>query len=144
MDRIATYLDEEEVDEQVSTLKKSASSMTEEVAEGLGVDRGTFRWNEVQQPQDPPKKSGSSVASAGNSGGEDDAATAVDSASDAGSESDRRFELTDVSVMFPEGELTVVTGPTASGKTALLVGVHIESQVVSVVTCIFRWLCWAR
>lgn len=23
--------------------------------------------------------------------------------------------------MFPEGELTVVTGPTASGKTALLV-----------------------
>lgn len=32
-----------------------------------------------------------------------------------------RFELRDISVKFPEGKLTVVTGPTASGKTALLV-----------------------
>ena len=31
------------------------------------------------------------------------------------------FRLRDVSVLFPEGALTVVTGPTASGKTALLV-----------------------
>lgn len=34
---------------------------------------------------------------------------------------DHRFELRDIDVLFPEGELTVVTGPTASGKTALLV-----------------------
>jgi ABC-type multidrug transport system fused ATPase/permease subunit len=32
-----------------------------------------------------------------------------------------RFELKDITVKFPEGQLTVVTGPTASGKTALLV-----------------------
>ena len=32
-----------------------------------------------------------------------------------------RFELTDVSIIFPDGELTVITGPTASGKSALLV-----------------------
>ena len=39
----------------------------------------------------------------------------------AGSEtSERRFQLNDISVIFPEGELTVITGPTASGKTALL------------------------
>jgi excinuclease UvrABC ATPase subunit len=37
------------------------------------------------------------------------------------SSEDRMFELLDVSVKFPEGQLTVVTGPTASGKTALLV-----------------------
>ena len=32
-----------------------------------------------------------------------------------------RFELTDVSIIFPDGELTVITGPTMSGKSALLV-----------------------
>lgn len=37
------------------------------------------------------------------------------------SSTDHRFELRDVSIMFPEGELSVITGPTASGKTALLV-----------------------
>ena len=36
-------------------------------------------------------------------------------------ESDRVFELRDISVVFPDGALTVVTGPTASGKTAILV-----------------------
>ncbi|CAG8610854.1 10072_t:CDS:10, partial [Acaulospora colombiana] len=30
------------------------------------------------------------------------------------------FELQDIDITFPEGRLTVVTGPTASGKTALL------------------------
>lgn len=34
---------------------------------------------------------------------------------------DRKFELRDLNILFPHGELTVVTGPTASGKTALLV-----------------------
>lgn len=31
------------------------------------------------------------------------------------------FELSDIDVTFPDGELTIVTGSTASGKTALLV-----------------------
>lgn len=119
MDRIATYLDEEEVDEQVSSLKKAASPSTFDTFEGLGIEHGTFKWNEVEQKKEETAKSASS--SSGNNGsGEDDAATAVDSASVAGSENNRRFELTDISVMFPEGELTVITGPTASGKTALL------------------------
>ena len=123
MDRIATYLDEEEVDGQVSTLKKSQLAFTEDVSEGLGIEHGTFKWNEVEQPVETPKKPGAS--SMGNGPGEDDAATAVDSASVSGSETERRFELTDITIMFPEGELTVVTGPTASGKTALLVCIDI-------------------
>ena len=36
-------------------------------------------------------------------------------------ENHTEFELKDISVKFPEGKLTIVTGPTASGKTALLV-----------------------
>ncbi|KIP06892.1 hypothetical protein PHLGIDRAFT_128004 [Phlebiopsis gigantea 11061_1 CR5-6] len=121
MDRIATYLDEEEVDGQVSTLKKSDSELAEDTVKVLGIEHGTFRWNEVQQPKDDKAKKPSSTSSSTNgSGGDDDAVTAVDSASIAGSESDRRFELADINVMFPDGELSVVTGPTASGKTALL------------------------
>ena len=34
---------------------------------------------------------------------------------------DHRFELRDLNVRFPEGQLSLITGPTASGKTALLV-----------------------
>jgi excinuclease UvrABC ATPase subunit len=37
--------------------------------------------------------------------------------------SEYRFELKDINIVFPERQLTVVTGPTASGKTALLVGI---------------------
>ncbi|KAG8838938.1 hypothetical protein FRB91_007306 [Serendipita sp. 411] len=33
---------------------------------------------------------------------------------------ERRFELRDINVIFPPGQLSLVTGPTASGKTALL------------------------
>lgn len=33
---------------------------------------------------------------------------------------ERQFELTDINILFPPGELSLVTGPTASGKTALL------------------------
>lgn len=121
MDRIATYLDEEEVDGQVSTLKRSDAELAEDAIKALGIERGTFRWNEVQQPKDDKAKKPSSTSATNGSHADDDAVTVVDSASIAGSESDRRFELTDINVMFPDGELSVVTGPTASGKTALLV-----------------------
>jgi ABC-type transport system involved in cytochrome bd biosynthesis fused ATPase/permease subunit len=51
-----------------------------------------------------------------------ESASQLDRASLASAETQElRFELRDVSVMFPEGKMSVVTGPTASGKTALLV-----------------------
>ncbi len=114
---------EEEVDEQVSTLKKGALSPTDQIISGLGLEHGTFKWNEVEEKKEEQEAGKKSVtqSNAGNGHGEDDAATAVDSMSVAGSEvTDRRFELTDITVTFPEGELSVITGPTASGKTALL------------------------
>ena len=125
LDRIATYLDEDEVDEQVSSLKRSrfGASVDDDTAKGLGIENGTFKWNEVEQKDDVTAKTSDSVASTPT----DDAV--VQEADDeighgslAGSmASDHRFELRDVSIMFPERQLTVVTGPTASGKTALLV-----------------------
>ncbi len=132
LDRIATYLDEEEVSEQVSTLKKGRVPPSEESDAGLGIVHGTFKWNEVEERKDDNKSSGkdgpnrfNSVANANGSGGDTrpscEASTIVDSASAmAGSTGDHRFQLQDVTIMFPDGQLTVVTGPTASGKTALL------------------------
>lgn len=124
------YLGEDEVDEQVSTLKKAASrEHGEDTTKGLGIEHGSFKWNEVPEEVEATKTAANGNGSNGHSeaeasnGGEDDTSTAVDSASVAVEEPEpeRRFELADISVMFPEGELSVVTGPTASGKTALLV-----------------------
>jgi ABC-type multidrug transport system fused ATPase/permease subunit len=123
--RIAVFLDEEEVSDQVSSLKKDYSQPhLPGHSEGLGLDNATFKWNEVSEsretdqtkiidslPSSPPDSSHTTHTEANDTGSER-------SSSDA---ADRIFELKDVSVKFPEGELTIVTGPTASGKTALLV-----------------------
>ncbi|KAI0338657.1 multidrug resistance-associated ABC transporter [Trametopsis cervina] len=117
LNRISTYLDEDEVDERISTLKKpSDTSTVEDIASGLGISEGTLKWNEVEEgPKDTAELS-SQLSS-------EDASdlTAIDNVSNADpDQQERRFRLAEISVVFPEGKLTVITGPTASGKTALL------------------------
>ena len=98
------YLDEDEVSEQVSSLKKAAAvtSWNDEPEDGygyesgLGIVGGSFGWNPVEGKGKNKRKDQAEVA---------------------------RFELRDINVMFPEGKLTLITGPTASGKTSLLVSV---------------------
>ncbi|OCH88899.1 multidrug resistance-associated ABC transporter [Obba rivulosa] len=129
--RISTYLDEDEVDEQVSSLKRGRVPPDDGEA-GLGIVNGTFKWNEVEEPKDDQK---GTARDAGATGATDDAETEVDDASRVGEAEDHRFELRNISVMFPEGELTVVTGPTASGKTALLMALlgemtRLEGRIV--------------
>ncbi|KAJ7647783.1 hypothetical protein FB45DRAFT_987394 [Roridomyces roridus] len=109
LNRIAAYLDEDEVDEQVSSLKKDLSNPSFEMEDDrLGFENASFKWNEVQEDNkdDKNKKPSSDT---------DSILTATSEVSD------HKFELKDLSVIFPQGELTLVTGPTASGKTALLV-----------------------
>jgi hypothetical protein len=83
----------------------------------LGIENGFFRWNQVEQVKDerPPTPANSAPES-------DDNDTTVERSaySDGGAED--TFELKDINVMFPSGKLSVISGPTASGKTALLVG----------------------
>ncbi len=65
-------------------------------------------------------------------GSSDETDTVVDDGASEHSASevaDRKFELRDLTIKFPEGELTVVTGPTASGKTALLVSLIIHRRL---------------
>ena len=103
LDRIQGYIDEDEVDEQVSSLKEC----TEERAskEGLGIIRGSFKWNEIEEKDDKDK--GKATSSSSSTAESDSASTLAEAALE------RRFELRDISVNFPDGQLTVVTGLSA-------------------------------
>ena len=118
--RIGVYLDEDEVTDQVSSLKKNISEpRLSGEDEGLGLEGATLKWNEVVEVAEKGiqnKTSSSSTTSLV----ADEASTVVDTES-IGDQSDRVFELRNVTIRFSEDELTAVTGPTASGKTALLV-----------------------
>ena len=114
------------MDEQVSTLKKGHVRPAEESDEGLGIIHGSFKWNEATEKKGDKgtgknKSVDSAAASIAEAGTSDAGSTIAESASTVASTAGgRRFELRDINVMFPEGKLTVITGPTASGKTALL------------------------
>ena len=116
--RISVYLDEEEVTDQVSSLKKDYSKpYLFGNDEGLGLECATLKWNEVVEVEENQNKSCSSSTISM----EIDEASTIGDSESIGDRGDRVFELRDVTIRFPEGKLTVVTGPTASGKTALLV-----------------------
>lgn len=145
--RISHFLNEPEVDAQFSGLKQSASAMAaEEVGEAdkLGIVNGWFKWNEVDRSGDDKQQKKTiieglrglmvslhsrlrkrSTPSPTASILPTTQLTAASSSapSDTGSSAkvERRFELRDINVVFPDGKMTVVTGPTASGKSALLV-----------------------
>nr|VWO97308.1 NAD-dependent protein deacylase (EC (Regulatory protein SIR2 homolog) [Ganoderma boninense] len=104
LDRIATYLEEEEVGAQVSTLKGHCTAPNDRQT-GLGIVDGSFRWNASSLRKDGTTPNSMATA--------DDASPSTPSGHS-------RFELKHVNVRFPESRLTVISGPTASGKTALL------------------------
>ena len=141
LNRIAVYLNEEEVTDQVSSLKKDYSELhLFGDVEGLGLECATFKWNEVVEVakngmQLGQNKSSSSLTT---SLVTDEASIVVD----AESIGDRVFELRNMTIRFPEGVLTVVTGPTASGKTALLVSPYISFQFSSMIPFILVGSTW--
>jgi len=100
LDRIQGYIDEDEVDGQVSSLKEDPEGHRSK--EGLGIIRGSFKWNEVEE------KDGKTARSSTSNTESDATSTLVEAAPD------RRFELRDISVIFPDGQLTVVTGTMCS------------------------------
>ena len=113
LDRIATFLEEDEVTDQVSTLKRSNSGPPtldgDDGDSGLGIENGTFKWNEVEGKN----KTLNSTSAVGSH-------TRMAAGPEV-EEPDHHFELKDIDIKFPEGQLSLITGPTASGKTALLV-----------------------
>lgn len=94
---------------------------------GFGVMNASFKWNEGDSAKHGDKNIGNPhpiVAPLVIS--EDDQTSASEPSiwldgSLLAESTDNRFELKDISVIFPENKLSVIIGPTASGKTALLV-----------------------
>ena len=111
LDRIETFLNEDEVTDQVSTLKAKTSTQGTFYYDTFGLNNASFRWNAVEPKIDDKKKSSNPPADA----------PADSTNGSQGNDADHRFELRDISLILPEGQLTVITGPTASGKSALLV-----------------------
>lgn len=139
------------MDEQISSLKRDPVSPAAGAAPSasagetgtedddiapLGLKGASFRWNSTELAKStsaPPSESGDN----GKAGKQPERLLTTDSVTQ-GSEIETasvastdveavRFELRDITVTFPQGKLSVVTGPTASGKTALMV--HFSSQL---------------
>ncbi|KAJ7863247.1 hypothetical protein B0H13DRAFT_2237135 [Mycena leptocephala] len=121
--RIEVFLAEDEVTDQVSSLKQDffEPTLTSE-DEGLGLENASFRWNKVEEAQTTGQSEAQDLTPQSESSSLADASTINDE--------DPRFELKDVSVLFPENKLSLVTGPTASGKTALLMALMGEMTLL--------------
>ncbi|TDL15864.1 hypothetical protein BD410DRAFT_816853 [Rickenella mellea] len=112
LNRIEVFLNEEEVTDQVSSLKQAASTDYVRL-DALGLKNASFKNGDPKDNGGSGVKNNSSQAGAVQEATEDQRGP-ISIAKNVG------FELKDLSIIFPEGKLTVVTGPTASGKTALL------------------------
>ena len=126
VDRIGKFLEEDEVSEQVSSLKTDngvVSPADRNIDSQFGLQHASFKWNEVEEKE--------GVQAPGTT--------------DTELQSEHRFELRDIDVIFPEGELSMITGPTASGKSAMLVCTcQAPRNSVRSDLDICRWLCFAR
>ncbi|KAL5520973.1 hypothetical protein ACEPAG_8895 [Sanghuangporus baumii] len=128
MQRIETFLNEDEVGSQVSTLKEDVKKEFSDIMV-LGLDNATLKWNTIgkEKPDDRKSKGKDNGPKAKRDAERDIEADVADTlqpdiiqAETVPIGQDHAFELRDISVVFPEGALSVVIGPTASGKTALL------------------------
>jgi ABC-type multidrug transport system fused ATPase/permease subunit len=146
--RIEDYLEEDEgmfvpatlrprlilVPDWVSSLKRRPE--TESESRKIGFTKATLQWNTGKQaetksadkPKDKPltkiKRAffGRPPPDAASTEGSD--TTAVESTPEP------VFQLADLNVDFPTGKLSVVSGPTGSGKTAVLTGLLGEMELI--------------
>jgi hypothetical protein len=121
LNRIAVYLEEDEVSAQVSSLKKDNSIPLLDGAEdeGLGLENASLRWNQLPEEQEEAGEAREYSPTASIDGS---TARGYDSGSEGGGSENNRFELRDISVLFPEGKLSVITGPTA--RCVAVLGIH--------------------
>ncbi|KAG6830407.1 hypothetical protein H0H92_000903 [Tricholoma furcatifolium] len=85
----------------------------------LGIENGWFKWNarDTKKKNDGENRNDHEMQILT---GQRTHAGLTDVLQETDINTDLPFELQDINVRFPEGKLTVITGPPASGKTALL------------------------
>jgi hypothetical protein len=116
--------------------------------DGLGLENASFKWNEVSEEGNivsNPESGKKDKTLASTDDVETRSATVIEGQPDnggGGGLGSHRFELRDIDVVFPEGELSVVTGPTASGKTALLVSLTSDFYGFAETCCVSDGTPW--
>lgn len=99
----------------MSSIKQGPVNPSAEEDNRLGILHASFKWNEVEDDSllkgkisdSLPKSSNTSIAeSEGDTGPSDSVSVNGQSTGE-----DRKFEMRDINVVFPEGKLTLVTGP---------------------------------
>ncbi|KEP50725.1 multidrug resistance-associated ABC transporter [Rhizoctonia solani 123E] len=135
LQRIEKYLSEEEVPDHVSALKRSTPTSLAPTETRLGCNNATFHWpiistidqktGEALKVQHPSRwtKLLTSLRLRKK-------ADPLKVAEQATTEEDQPFTLRDISVVFPEGVLSLVCGPTGSGKSSLLSAVLGEMDLL--------------
>lgn len=112
------------VPDWVSSLKRNEGTSTGKAK--IGFENASFRWNSGKQSEPPANGNGTSAPivnaepSSSTSSGD---ITATETA-------EAYFRLSDLNVDFPIGKLTVITGPTGSGKTAILTALLGEMELL--------------
>ncbi|KAF9432269.1 hypothetical protein BGZ76_011034 [Entomortierella beljakovae] len=104
--RIAEYLDEPNIKDIFINGKKLAQGSPE-----IGMEGMTAQWWTTESAKTPETNSGSPAQPR--------------------TEDVDQFVLRDISVVFPIGELSIVCGPTGSGKTSLLLAMLGEMDILS-------------
>ncbi|KAG8762089.1 hypothetical protein FRC11_011215 [Ceratobasidium sp. 423] len=143
--RIEKYLTEEEVPEYVSSLRRESRPPHEPVDTRIGCTGATFRWPGAPTDDANKKKEKSGFfARIGSAWGaltgfigrifvllklrkEPKGAPKDDQPEE---EPETPFELKDISIVFPEGVISLVSGPTGSGKSSLLAALLGEMDCV--------------
>ena len=140
--RLEQFFDEPEVDSWVSALHErsgassSFSSSTSTQFNDIGIVDGTFKYSEAatEKNGDGPAQSTSTTSAKATpapatneprvSTAEEETSsaatpTAEGNAEGEGETHEPEFELRDINVKFPTGKLSLVSGPTGSGKSSL-------------------------
>ncbi|KAI1302552.1 hypothetical protein EDD11_005598 [Mortierella claussenii] len=113
--RIAEYLDEPNIKDVFVDGQKLTAGSPE-----IGMHNMSAQWWTSESAKTPNKKTGDTAAN--------NASLAVEPVR---TEDTDQFILRNISVAFPVGELSIVCGPTGSGKTSLLLAMLGEMDVLA-------------
>lgn len=143
LERIEAFLGEDEVPDYVSSFRQPvATTKPTEEDYFIGVTGASFEWNQPKKEKkaDTKKKSTlvarfKSILSRTAVAKKPELPVTSDAAGprvalSTEEDGDKRFQLTDINVLFPAGKLSLIVGPTASGKSALLMALLGEMTVV--------------